>query len=451
MADFAEVLRPFLDQDLLYAKENEYVKSNSIVAPLRNSLEQCRLGLEEIDYVLMVGGSSLIPQVADLLDEIFPVSEILTYQNPAELAGAVARGAAYQALSLLQSGKGIVETVCGDRILVRTATGGVELLPKGASLPYPAQNFAACHALALPETSIVGSTIRVEIEGGSGKLLFSSSWVIDQPVRRGESLLLEYRMDGDQVLHLRLAGGDNRELPEFTSLIEHPLTAVHNNNDRKNRILELEEELRLGKFPQQEEPGKLLELAKHCTTLDQNEKALGLMSNALAKKGPDSVILNYMGICCDNLGDNERAMKLYREAAQTPPLTSSPLFNLALVLRRKGQHDQSLRTLDEAIARYPDPAYFVLRAELLEKLGRPESEKSAALEKAISGRSGSLGKLDSWDIHWLRKGARMQGDGDLLKRLDAEEKRRDTGEAEERQGMLPIIRQDLVECSGRMS
>lgn len=447
MADFTEVLRPFLDQDLLYSKENEYVKSNSIVAPLWNSLEQCRLDPEEIDYVLMVGGSSLIPQVADLLDGLFPESELLTYRNPAEMAGAVARGAAYQALSLFQSGKGIVETVCGDRILVRTATAGVELIPKGAGLPYPAQGFAACHALALPETSIIGSTVRVEIEGGSGKLLFSSSWAIDQPVRRGESLRLEYRMDGDQVLYLRLAGCGNRYLPEFTSLIEHPLTAVHNNNDRKNRILELEEELRLGKFTQDEEPGKLLELAKHCAALDQNEKALGLMSNALANKGPDAVILNYMGICCDNLGDSERAMKLYREAAQTPPLTSSPLFNLALVLRQKGQYDESLHTLDEAIARYPDPAYFVLRAELLEKLGRPEAERKGALETAIAGMPGSLAKLESWDIFWLRRGARMQGDDDLLRRLNAEVKRRDAGEAEERQGKLPIIRQDLVACS----
>jgi len=444
MADFKEVLRPFLDQDLLYAKENEYVKSNSIVAPLRNSLEQCRLDVEEIDYILMVGGSSLIPQVSDLLAEIFPVSEILTYEEPALMAGAVARGAAYQALSLLQYGKGIVETVCGDRILVRTDTNGVELIPKGASLPYPAQDFATCQALALPETSIAGSTVRVEIEGGNGRLLFSSSWTIDQPVRRGESLLLEYRMDADQVLHLRLSGGDNRDLPEFNCLIEHPLTAVHNNNDRKNRMLELEEELRLGKFTQDEEPGKLLELAKHCTALDQNEKALGLMSSALSKKGPDVEILNFMGICCDNLGDTGRAMKLYREAAQVPPHNSSPLFNLALSLRQKGQYEESLRTLDEAIARYPNLVYYVFRAELLVELGLPEAEKKAALEKAIGGMARSLPELDSWEIHWLRKGARMQGDDDLLRRLDAEVKRRDAGEAEERQGMLPIIRQDLV-------
>ncbi|NTV13958.1 MAG: Hsp70 family protein [Desulfobulbaceae bacterium] len=443
MDDFKEVLRSFLDQDLLYAKENEYVKSNSIVAPLRNSLEQCRLSLEEIDFILMVGGSSLIPQVSDLMEEIFPVSEILTYEDPALMAGAVARGAAYQALSLLQYGKGIVETVCGDRILVRTDTNGVELIPKGASLPYPAEGFAACQSLALPETSLAGSTVRVEIEGGNGRLLFSSSWTIDQPVRRGESLLLEYRMDADQVLHLRLSGGD-RELPEFNCLIEHPLTAVHNNNDRKNRMLELEEELRLGKFTQDEEPDKLLELARHCTALDQNEKALGLMSSALSKKGPDVDILNFMGICCDNLGDTGRAMKLYREAAQVPPHTSPPLFNLALSLRQNGHHEESLRTLDEAIARYPDLPYYVLRAELLEKLGRPEAEKKAALEKAIGGMTKLLTDLNSWDMHWLRKGARMQGDDDLLKRLDAEEKRRDTGEAEERQGMLPIIRQDLV-------
>lgn len=444
MADFSEALKPFLDLDLLYPKEDEYVKTSSIFAPLMNTLEQCRLSFDDIDYLLMVGGSSLIPRVVEIFDVIFSESKILTYKNPAEMIGAVARGAAYQALSLLHQGQGIMETVCHDRILVRTEGSGVELIPRGASLPYPAEGFATCRTLALPETSIAGTSVRVEIEGGSGKLLFSSSWEIDQPVRRGEPLLLEYRMDGDQVLHLRLAGGATQELPEFGCLIEHPLTIVHNSNDRKNKILELEENLRLEVFSPEEEADKILELAQHCTALGQNEKALGLMSSALSKKGPDLDILNYMGICCKNLGDDERAEKLYREAASVAPRSSTPLFNLALMQFRQGQYEQSLSTLDEAIARNPEPAYYVLRAEMLEKLERAPAERAEALETAISGLAGSLPQLSSWELFWLGKGAKICGDTELLSRLDVEQKRRDAGEVEDSQGMLPIIRQDLV-------
>ncbi len=443
MADFAEALKPFLDLDLLYPKEDEYIKTNSIFAPLMNTLKQCRLDFDDIDYLLMVGGSSLIPQVVDLFVEIFSESKILTYKNPVEMIGAVARGAAYQALSLLHHGKGIMETVCHDRILVRTEGSGVELIPRGASLPYPAEGFAACRTLALPETSITGTPVRVEIEGGSGKLLFSSIWEIEQPVRRGEPLLLEYRMDGDQVLHLRLAGA-TQELPEFGCLIEHPITVVHNSNDRKNKILELEENLRLEVFSPEEEAVKILELAQHCTALGQNEKALGLMSSALSKKGPDLNILNYMGICCKNLGDDERAEKLYREAASVAPRSSTPLFNLALMQFRQGQYEQGLSTLDEAIARNPEPAYYVLRAEMLEKLARAPAEKAEALETAISGLAGSLPQLSSWELFWLGKGADMRGDSELLSRLDVEQTRRDAGEVENSQGKLPIVCQDLV-------
>jgi molecular chaperone DnaK (HSP70)/CheY-like chemotaxis protein/tetratricopeptide (TPR) repeat protein len=448
LAAFAEVLQPFLDPDLLYPKENEYVKTNSIVAPLKNTLEQCRLAPEQIDSLLLVGGSCLIPQVADLLTELFPTSEILAYRNPAEMAGAVARGAAYQALSLAQYGKGIMETVCGDRILVRAEGGGVELLPKGAALPYPAEGFALCTTLALPETSVAGTTLKVEIEGGSGRLLFSSIWEIGEPVRRGEPLRLEYRMDADQILHLRLGVG-NRDLPEFTCLIEHPLTAVHNSNDRRNKMLELEEDLRLERFSPAEEPDKVLELAMHCAALGQNEKALGVMGSALGKIGPDADILNYMGLCCANLGDSERAEKLYRESAAVEPLLSTPLFNLALAKFRQGQYAQGLDILDEAIARCPEPPYYILRAQFLEKLGRPAAEQDAALELGISGLAGSVARLGSWELFWLRKGAERRQDVELLKRLDDEQKRRDTGEGEGGAGKLPIICQELVASPAR--
>jgi Flp pilus assembly protein TadD len=156
--------------------------------------------------------------------------------------------------------------------------------------------------------------------------------------------LCETVLDASPNLPLKPRAGQlSADLPEFNCLIEHPLTAMHNNNnDRKNKIIELKEELRRGKFSPAEEPGKLLELAKHCTVLNQNEKALGLMSNALSQKVPEVDILNYMGISRDNLGDHERAEKLYREAASVPPLASTPLFNLTLFPRLRVNDDKKL-------------------------------------------------------------------------------------------------------------
>src|SRR4029453_11921498 len=78
---FDELLELFLDQDLLYARETEYRLTCSVFAPLQDSLERAGLGPNEIDFCLMVGGSSLIPQVQEAVQRFFKQAKLLTYDD----------------------------------------------------------------------------------------------------------------------------------------------------------------------------------------------------------------------------------------------------------------------------------------------------------------------------------------------------------------------------------
>jgi len=135
--EFEKLLKPFLDQDLLFARETEYRLTCSIFAPLQDALDRANLDASQIDLCVQVGGSSLIPHVSRALTEFFPKAQMLTYRNSEEVQTAVAKGSFYHALALALFGKGLVQPVCHDRVTIRTKSGPAELIPKGAKLPYP--------------------------------------------------------------------------------------------------------------------------------------------------------------------------------------------------------------------------------------------------------------------------------------------------------------------------
>jgi molecular chaperone DnaK (HSP70) len=63
--EFENILRPFLDTDLPYPREDEYRLTCSIFAPIMDALLRANKEPEEIHLCLLVGGSSLIPQVRE--------------------------------------------------------------------------------------------------------------------------------------------------------------------------------------------------------------------------------------------------------------------------------------------------------------------------------------------------------------------------------------------------
>jgi tetratricopeptide (TPR) repeat protein len=154
---------------------------------------------------------------------------------------------------------------------------------------------------------------------------------------------------------------------------------------------------------------------------------------------PDAFILNRMAILASEIGDHQRAEKLYREAAAAAPHLGAPLFNLALLLEHHGDLGGAMEAADEAVSREPEPPSLVLRATLAEKRGDAaarERDLHAALETFLPPR-----RLNDWALGWLITAARMAGDAELEEKARAELKlRRKGGEPVEEGGVLPSLR-----------
>jgi molecular chaperone DnaK (HSP70) len=440
---FLKILEPFLDRDLLYARDTEYRHTLSIFAPIEDALDRAELAPAQIDYCLMVGGSSLIPQVVAAVGAEFPKAQILTYGDADAIQTAVARGAAYHALSLALFGKGIVKTVAHDRIMLRTTEGLVEIVPKGAELPFPSDRRSArVERLAVPESSADGRLeIRLEVLAGEDqRTLGMRIWEIGVPVTRGEPLVLDVCFDENQVLNLELRLARDVDAIPFVYRIENPITHVVNPSEARVRIDEVEEDLNAGNVPPDEVPTTYVSLAEDYADLGQRERALDCLHKALRKRGePSASILNRMGMLCGELGDEERQEKLYREAAAVNTAWGGPLFNLALAQHRRKQDAEALVSIDAAIERERDAPYFVLRAMICEALG-DATERERSLESAAAAFGPAEG-LDEWALGWLVTCAKMKGDERLLQAANDERQARAAAKsvAAPPRGHLPML------------
>jgi molecular chaperone DnaK (HSP70) len=445
-ANFEKLLAPFLDRDFLFARETEYLLTCSIFAPMQDALDRAGLDPEEVDLCLPVGGSSLIPQVVWAIGKFMPNAKMLSYPDLDSIQTAVARGAAYHALCLGLYGRGLLRPVCHDRIAIRTQSGLVDLIPQGASLPYPPDGgYAVSYALAVPETALMEKIdLRVEIVAGEEeRVLFCGIWQIPNLVNRGDPLRLEFRYDENQVLDLRLGLAENIMGETFHLTRENPLTNVVNPQAKRLEIDRLEEAMRTGKVPREQLPEKLVALAKDYAELGQWEKAVDLLKRALrARNRPDAYILNLMGLYYDELKNYKKAAKHYMEAARAGSW-EGPWFNLALSQERQGNYAEAMESADQAIAREREAAYLILRARLSEALEKPE-ERAASLAEAFK-RFAPLSRLNDWELGWFLTGAKMEGDQKKVEMANTERRRRTAGSGPEAGvgGELPILTQGL--------
>lgn len=443
-AQLEAVLKPFLDTELLYAKETEYQLTCSIFAPMQDALERAGLKPSDVNLCLLVGGSSLIPQVQTAVARYFTSAKTLTYEDRESTQVAVARGAAYHALALALFNRSLIQPVAPDVISIRTSSGLSTLVPRGAHLPFPGPDeFGENLSLVVPKTAIVGSVpLRVEIVAGTeARPIFIGAWDIPAIVNRGEPLRLKFHYDENQALHLELTLRDQPDTRPFACMIENPLTNVVNPHAIRQRIDEVEENLRVGKVTGDDVPQVLVELANDYSELAQTDKSIFYLQQALRRKGrPDSYILNMLGIRYGDKADWERQEKMYREAFAAAPHDPSPMFNLALSQLRRGLASEADTTIQAVLKLHRCGPYLVLAAQIYQKLNRAQPAQSA-LEESFK-LFGPVSAMSDWELGWFRTAAQMVQDKARIDEAAAEQnrrkQRRPTGEGEG-EGMLPEI------------
>jgi molecular chaperone DnaK (HSP70) len=419
-AQFEKALEPFLDADFLYPRDTELTPVASIFGPVTNALQGARLQPEQVDALLLVGGSSLIPQVQKALTAFFPKASVLGYPDAERTLLAVTRGAALQAFFVHAFGRPLLNPIAQESLGVLTQQGGfVELVPRGAELPFPADGEPAHYrGLVVPRDLMMDVEIVVAAGGAQKPLGIERLHV---PVLRsaGEPIDLRYRLDANKVLTVT-AELANHKGARCTVRLENPLCAVAFGSERQKEIAELEAELartspasstRLENVKRERLAGLYKEEGKLERAIDEARKTME------ADRRPNEGLLNTIASCYDQLGSPERAEKHYREALRVAPGSSATRFNLSLLLERRGRLEEATVLAAEAAGLdQGQPVFRGWLAVLWQRQGkraemRPELERAAAALDALPS-------LDDWQRHWRGRFARELGDPLTAARLE---------------------------------
>ena len=126
---------------------------------------------------------------------------------------------------------------------------------------------------------------------------------------------------------------------------------------------------------------------------------------------------------------------------------STPLFNLALAQRERGETEEAAATLEQAIERRNDAAYLVLKAKLAED-GNDRKKAKKCLKEAFETFD-PVCELTDWELQWYVSATKMAGDKKKLKKAENERKRRlsSKNESAQEDSVLPAVKAGaLKEC-----
>jgi molecular chaperone DnaK len=445
LEQFQKILDPFLDKELLYTTEGEYRLTCSIFAPITDALNRCRMKPKHVDCVLLAGGSSLIPQAVESIKSFFNQSKILQYPNRKNAKLTVARGAAFHALALALTGKGIINPVSQSNIAVMTQEGPIEIIPAGTELPYPADGPGVLKSLAVPEQSVC-ETLKMRltlIDGLDNRTLCNKLWNITGIVNKGDPIALSYRFDENQLLSLEAFVDDGVERQHFKAEIENPLTHIVNPNRSRIKILEIEEELRTADLTDTAREYKQRELSDLLVEIGQRERAITILKKILNEKNqPDADILNKIGLIYGELGNKAFKEKMLQKACTSYPNYSAPFFNLAQMQDAKGNLKEAMTTIDTAIRVNPRPAYNVYKGLLLQKAGNDQAAKE--LVKTAMNSFSPVQTLDDWELSWYKTASCILNLPGKTEDADKEFQRRAAGGEKVVEGILPIRREPVT-------
>lgn len=409
-AQWEKILAPFLDSDALYARETEYRLTQSIFAPLQDALDCSHMKASDVDVVLLVGGSTLIPQVREAVAAYFSKARVVGFEDPMEVQLAVSRGAALHAFFLEATGQPFIQPVTGSTVALLTGKGEpMELVRAGSSIPYPKDmSFARLDSLAVPATG--EHEMRMEVVSlPQRQVLLNEIWKMDGAAKRGEPITLEYRFGANGEFECG-AYVTARPDQNFHRTVENPLVTVVNPHPVRLKIEAIEERLREQGGPTAADALLLQQLARLYAELGQHERALDFLKIGLRLRGrPDAEMLNLMGLYYADIKDQDRAEKAYLAANEVAPRWAGPMFNLALLRRSRGDVAGAIKALDVCLEKEPSsgPAK-TLKAQCLQDLGKKSDAEAVRQEAATS--FGPPSTQDDWELGWFEAWARSTGD-----------------------------------------
>lgn len=386
--------------------EEEY---NNIFMPVDSAIEKSDIDTDELDYILLIGGSAQSPYIQEALNKHFTNSTILV---PQDLQTHVSQGAAIHSLLMNGMNKCIIQPITSEPILVITRGDlGKMVMPAGTPIP---SDTITVGDLA---TSREGQSV-IEIPvcvGNTSKMLCNLKISKSGGFPKDAKVTLTLEINADKLLqvHASCMG---------VSCMTEPQNPFANKelSSEERMVLAAERQSNIEAEQNGGKPSKqsLENLRKAYENADNDFKAAEtyeLQYNLY----PDSCNLNNLGVLYHNAGVYSKAVEFYELALEESPKSHVTLSNLGhtcMLMRDYQKAEECLRKAHE-IAPYHGITLIKL-AELEERQGkRTESRQHKEEAYDILKKQWEKNTLGKVELGWFSSLASELGHRDVYQQI----------------------------------
>jgi molecular chaperone DnaK (HSP70) len=407
---FNEAMKTFLKSTSLIPKKTKNVQEefNTIFSPIQTALKKASLSENDIDYVLLIGGSSKNPYVQAALKERFKESDLLV---PRDLQTHVSAGTAIHSLVYNGFNKNIIQPITSEPFIVITKDETPKVILKaGTHIP--------CDLIIIDDlvTSQDGqAAIELPICIGSiNKLLYNIKIICgDQKgFKKNTPVRLELEITTDKLLLARAsAHGQSILVEPINPFANKELTAEERIVLKAERQANLEAEQNGGK-PTKDGLESLCRAYEKIGNCLRAAETLELSHELY----PSNSNYNKIGILYSKAGYDEKALEYY-ELDYKNDRNATSAFNYAYELKNK-DNTKFKEILEESIRLDPDKPHSLFElGRLLKREQNPKGKEYIEKSFEIWKRKFNSNQMDESDYSWLSSAAGELGMEDFAKHV----------------------------------
>ena len=356
--EFTSIMESFTTSNI---EDYEDPNVKTIFKPILSALEKSNLSIDDIDYVLFIGGSSKNPLIQNAIKKYFEDS---TYLIPSDLQAHVSAGAAIHSLMYNGFGKNLIDPITSEPILAMVKDGNNEiltvLLKAGTTIP--------CQDIIIDNLRPQKANQKIiEIPlyiGSKEKLLhnikincknFNGFAITDKikiflSINSDKMLLVKATINDNQAATIEPLNPFSNKLTNIKDIKKYEIEKEYNkskaSNNGKDNLTSLK-----NLYEGYNELGFMLDAAE--TLEDLYNKF-------------DYGSLNNIGVAYSNAGDEQKAMEFYQKDFKQKPSETSA-YNIAMKYKYadKNIYEEWLRKSLDIDPNYEHSLYYygILKVE----------------------------------------------------------------------------------------
>lgn len=408
VAEMSETMKVFLKHSELPIRFKHEEDYNNIFIPINSAIRKAKIKKDEIDYILLIGGSAQNPYVQEALKLHFEDSKILV---PQDLQTHVSKGAAINSLLLHGLGKCIIKPITSEPIILLTRdTRTKVLLEAGVNIP--------CDVRIVDDLVTARdkqATIELPIcVGNANKLLYNLKITKEGGFPANTPVTVAIEINADKLLIAKAhCMGQTCIIEPQNPFANKELTTEERIVLQAERQANIDTEANGGIPPK----NTLIALRKVYEQVGNDFRAAETYERQL-ELYPASNEYNNVGVLYYNSGNKDKAIEFFERALQVNPNDTVPNFNLGHSLE-----DTDIKRAEEYLrkAHHLDPNHAPTNIELAgieSRLGHIE-ESQHLLEVAYDKlmQKWKTNTMSDFDYSWLAAAARRLGHVDIARQV----------------------------------